>query len=158
MKPTTILVPLDGSRLAEGAIPVAVDLFASRPGATLVLMRAVDPRLPGADDVRAQRQIVRSAEEYLHEVAGRISGFGGTVKTSVWYGLPAASIIRAAEAAGADMIVMTTHGRSGLGRLVLGSVAEAVLRGTRRPLLLVREPEAPVDMPAEAAAASQVSG
>ncbi len=80
------------------------------------------------------------------------------MKTSEWYGLPAASIIRAADAAGADMIVMTTHGRSGLGRPVLGSVAEAVLRGTRCPLLLVREPEVPVDMPAEAAAASQVSG
>ena len=157
MKLATILVPLDGSKLAEAAVPVAVDLLAGRPGATLVLVRAVDPRLPGVDDVGAQRDIVQSAEQYLREVAGRIGGFGGTVKTSVWYGTPAASIVVAADAAGADMIVMTTHGRSGLGRLVLGSVAEAVLRGTRRPLLLVRDTEAPVETPGDAEKATQVS-
>lgn len=155
MKLATILVPLDGSKLAEAAVPVAVDLLAGQPGATLVLVRAVDPRLPGVDDVGAQ--LVRSAEQYLREVADRIGGFGGTVKTSVWHGTPAASIVGAADAAGADMIVMTTHGRSGLGRLVLGSVAEAVLRGTRRPLLLVRDTGAPIEAPADVERATPVS-
>lgn len=97
MRLTTVLVPLDGSTLAEAAVPVAVDLLGGRPGTTLVLVRAVDPRLPGVDDVGAQRDIVRSAEQYLREVAARLGGFGGTVKTSVWYGPPAASIISAAE-------------------------------------------------------------
>jgi nucleotide-binding universal stress UspA family protein len=157
MKLTTVLVPLDGSTLAEAAVPVAVDLLGGRPGTTLVLVRAVDPRLPGVDDVGAQRDIVRSAEQYLREVTARLGGFGGTVKTSVWYGSPAASVVAAADAVGADMIVMTTHGRSGLGRLILGSVAEAVLRGTRRPLLLVRDTGAPVEPLAEAKTATQVS-
>jgi nucleotide-binding universal stress UspA family protein len=55
--------------------------------------------------------------------------------------------VEAARLRGADLIVMTTHGRSGLGRLILGSVAESVLRGTTTPILLLRVPEAPVETP-----------
>jgi hypothetical protein len=58
-----------------------------------------------------------------------------------------------------DLIVMSTHGRSGLGRLVVGSVAESVLRGTTTPILIVRAGHAPVDMPkgvAEAKGAARV--
>jgi nucleotide-binding universal stress UspA family protein len=158
MKLTRVLVPLDGSALAEAAVSVAVGLLGDRPVSTLVLIRAVDPRLPGADAVEAQRDIVRAAEQYLAQVAARLERPGVTVKTAVWYGPPAASIVAAADAAGADMIVMTTHGRGGLGRLVLGSVAEAVLRATRRPLLLVRDAGAPVETLAGTEKAAQVSG
>jgi nucleotide-binding universal stress UspA family protein len=62
----------------------------------------------------------------------------------VWYGPPADSIVDAARFRKADLIVMSTHGRSGLGRLVVGSVAETVLRSTTTPILLVRSQEAPV--------------
>jgi hypothetical protein len=55
----------------------------------------------------------------------------------------------------ADMIVMTTHGRSGLSRLVFGSVAEAVLRGTRTPILLIRDAAAPLQLPGGADAATR---
>lgn len=65
MKPTTILVPLDGSALAEAALPYAVDLHGDRPGTRLVLLRAVDPRLPGVADPGAQRGLVEAAEGYL---------------------------------------------------------------------------------------------
>ena len=75
--------------------------------------------------------------------AARIKG----VETSVWYGPAAAAILDAARLRKADMIVMSTHGRSGLGRLILGSVAESVLRGTTTPILLLRAPEAPVEPP-----------
>ena len=60
------------------------------------------------------------------------------VATSVWYGPPVESIADAARYRSADLIVMTTHGRSGLSRLLLGSVAEAVLRATTTPVLLLR--------------------
>ena len=60
-------------------------------------------------------------------------------------GPPAAAIVEAAETQKADLIVMSTHGRSGLGRLILGSVAESVLRGTRKRILIVRADSAPVE-------------
>jgi nucleotide-binding universal stress UspA family protein len=69
------------------------------------------------------------------------------VKTSVWYGPPAASIVEAAEIGKADLIVMNSHGRTGLGRLVLGSVAESVLRGTHTPILLLRAAGARLESP-----------
>ena len=67
--------------------------------------------------------------------------------TSVWYGPAAYAIVEAAGLHKVDLIAMTTHGRSGLGRLILGSVAESVLRGTTVPILLVRVAEAPVERP-----------
>jgi nucleotide-binding universal stress UspA family protein len=70
------------------------------------------------------------------------------VETSVWYGQAAASIVEAARVRNANLIVMASHGRSGLGRLILGSVAESVLRSTDTPILLVRAPGAPLAEPA----------
>jgi nucleotide-binding universal stress UspA family protein len=79
------------------------------------------------------------------------------VETSVWYGPPADSIIEAARVSGIDLIVMSSHGRSGLGRLVLGSVAETVLRGTTTPILLLRDREAPLTPPAATIAIMETS-
>jgi hypothetical protein len=59
------------------------------------------------------------------------------VITSVWYSQPAQAIVEAARMRRVDLIVMSTHGRSGLRRVVLGSVAESVVRGTQTPILLV---------------------
>jgi nucleotide-binding universal stress UspA family protein len=152
MKPKRIMVPLDGSPLAESALPEAFDL--AREGATLVLMRAAEAaRLPSADPIEAQVRIVDEAEVYLADVAERARAAGAQgAETTVWYGAPAESIIEAADARGVDLIVMSSHGRSGLGRIVLGSVAETVLRGTTIPILLVRDRRAPVTGPAAAPA------
>jgi len=141
-----ILVPLDGSILAEAALSAACD-FAARDGATISFLRAAEamPR-PGSDVVEAQVTAVREAEEYLASVVRRLADRRITrVETHVWYGPPAAAIVEAAAVQKADLIVMSTHGRSGLGRLVLGSVAESVLRGTTAPILVVRADHAPVD-------------
>ncbi len=148
MKFTKILVPLDGSALAEMAIPTAVHL-AKEQGATVVLMRAAEaPWLAGEGVVEAQVAVVRDAEEYLVDLAERLRADGcHAVDTSVWYGSPAISIVDAAKAQKADLIVMTSHGRSGLGRLILGSVAESVLRGTTTPILLLRAAGAAVLAP-----------
>jgi nucleotide-binding universal stress UspA family protein len=141
-----ILVPLDGSALAEAALPKAVEIAKDSPGASVLLLRAAEaPVLAGGDPVEAQVEVVREAEEYLERVADRVRTEGlSQVSTSVWYGPPAPAIVEAAEIAKADMIVMSTHGRSGLGRLFLGSVAESVLRGTHTPILLLRPAGAPV--------------
>ena len=148
MKLDKILVPLDGSMLAEAALSAACD-FAARDGAIISLLRAAEamPR-PGGDVVEAQVTAIREAEEYLASVVRRLADKKVTrVETHVWYGPPAAAIVEAAAAQKADLIVMSTHGRSGLGRLVLGSVAESVLRGTTVPILVVREDHAPVNAP-----------
>ncbi|HEY7650882.1 MAG TPA: universal stress protein [Methylomirabilota bacterium] len=147
MKLDKVLVPLDGSALAERALPLALDLLADRPTARLLLLRAAEATtLPGTDPTDAQVRAVREAEVYLDSVAARLSGLGvKDVKTSVWYGPPAPAIAEAAQIGKFDIIVMGTHGRSGLGRLVLGSVAESVLRGTRTPVLFVRDSAAPVE-------------
>jgi nucleotide-binding universal stress UspA family protein len=143
-----ILVPLDGSALAEFAIGTAVEMGRLH-GAGVLLMRAVEARaLPGGDLIEAQVAVVREAEQYIEGVAKRLREGGfERVETGVWYGPPAASIVDAARLRGIDLIVMTTHGRSGLGRLILGSVAEAVLRGTTVPILVLRATDAPVEAP-----------
>jgi nucleotide-binding universal stress UspA family protein len=139
MKLQKILVPLDGSEIAESALPTAAELASESPGATLALIRAAEahPMLVG-DSVAAQVNAVREAEEYLKKVSDRLTSQGLKVTTSVWYGPAATSIVEAAKFGNADMIVMTSHGRSGIERLVLGSVAEHVLRGTTTPILLLR--------------------
>ncbi len=148
MKLDKILVPLDGSSLAEAALPKAVELAQSSGAQLLVLRAAQAHSLPGIDLAEAQVRVVREAEEYLAEVSDRLDALGGKdVKCSVWYGPPAYAIVEAAQLHRVDLIVMTTHGRSGLGRLILGSVAESVLRGTTTPILLLRVPEAPVQEP-----------
>lgn len=152
MKATTVLVPLDGSPLAEAALPTALEILGDNPGASLVLLRAAEASsLPGADPTEAQIEVVREAEYYLESVAARLAERGAKVRTSVWYGPAAPAIVEAAYVLKADVIVMSTHGRSGLGRLILGSVAESVLRGTRTPILLLRPDTAPVQRPAGAA-------
>jgi nucleotide-binding universal stress UspA family protein len=148
MKVSKILVPLDGSLLAETALRPAVDL-ASSLGASVLLLRAAEaPGLPGSDPTEAQVKVVREAEEYLDSVRRRFRGaVTAGITTSVWYGTPAEAIAEAARVNRVDMIVMTTHGRSGLGRMLLGSVTESILRGTPTPLLVLHPDGAPLQAP-----------
>jgi nucleotide-binding universal stress UspA family protein len=141
-----ILVPLDGSDLAEAALETAIDLVNAHSAAMLLLLRAAEaPRSPRSDRTGEQMRVVREAESYLNGVAAGLREGGITrVKTSIWYGPAAPTIVEAAEVEKVDLIVMSTHGRSGIGRLIFGSVAESVLHGTRTPILLVRDSSAPV--------------
>lgn len=149
MKQMRILIPLDGSALAEAALTKAMELAEGAESLKVILLRSAEAHtFPGADPTDAQVKVVREAEEYLATVADRLKREGITdVEPVVWYGSPAYSIVEGARLYNADLIVMSTHGRSGLGRLILGSVAESVLRGTTTPILLVRLPEAPVQVP-----------
>ena len=160
MKLNTLLVPLDGSTLAEGALPRAAE-FAIASGARMLLLRAtLAHTYPGGDPIAAQLAVIKEAETYLAGVAARMKALGvNDVQSSVWYGAPAPAIIDATTFNDVDLIVMMSHGRSGLGRLVMGSVAESVLRGTTTPILLLRETGAPVEAPAGiAAVATACSG
>jgi nucleotide-binding universal stress UspA family protein len=148
MKIDTMLVPLDGSELAEQALAKALE-FAEGGEPTLLLVRAAEASTwPGVDPTDEQVRVVHDAEQYLDAVRANLAAKGfRKVETSVWYGPPASAILEAARVAKADLIVMTTHGRSGFGRLILGSVAEAVVRGTSIPILLLRAAGAPVQPP-----------
>jgi nucleotide-binding universal stress UspA family protein len=134
-----ILVPLDGSPLAEAILPVAEE-WAKEEGAEVVLLRAVlAPHGLGRDDTEATVRVVEEAEAYLKEVAERLERRGlKQVRWVVWYNEAATAIAEAVGRYGVDLIAMATHGRSGLSRLLLGSVAEAVVRAVRVPVLLLR--------------------
>jgi len=142
MQVNRVLVPLDGSPLAEAALTWAASL--TRTGGTVVLLRAAEaPTARNADPIETQLEAIRAAETYLAGVAPHVKALGvSNVDTSVWYGPAVESIVDAARYRNADLIVMSTHGRSGLDRLVMGSVAESVLRSTTTPILLVRTPQA----------------
>ena len=143
-----ILVPLDGSDLAEAALETAIDILRERPETTLLLMRAAESessRSAECDVVMNKARAVREAECYLNGVAAGLRECGITaVRTAVWYGAAAPTIVEVAAIEKVDLIIMTSHGRGGVGRLIFGSVAESVLHGTRIPILLVRDVTSPV--------------
>ena len=131
-----IAVPLDGSELAERALPFARSL-AQLVGGNLILARVADGRGRFGDRIEAQIEAAAEAEAYLERLMdGRRAGY--VVERSLPYGDPATEIARLAGERSADLIVMSTHGRSGLGRALLGSVADTLVRRTQLPLLLVR--------------------
>ena len=130
---TTIVVPLDGSRLAERAIPYARSLSAE-----LLLVRAVNVRsTPWEEEGAGQRKAAASADAYLARVTGRRMLSSTKVRTEVYCAPAQDAILASARASGAQLIVMSTHGRAGLKRAIFGSVAEAILRRTDIPVLLV---------------------
>ena len=133
-----ILVPLDGSELAQVALPHAVHLAQLFQADLMLLRVAYAAAYPGSDPVAAQRAVVAESDAYLKAVAAGLSPQGFTLHTSVRYGYAAEEIIAFASQEGVTLIVMATHGRSGVGRWLLGSTAEKVLRGTSVPILLIR--------------------
>jgi nucleotide-binding universal stress UspA family protein len=144
-KPPIILVPLDGSELAESSLAPASEL-ANQLGASLVLLQVVALPPYGlygeAGDYSAFDPDVQAvaAQEYLGGVARRLEPALTQVHGRTEIGDPAECIVEAATDQHASLIVMATHGRTGVARAVLGSVATAVLRRTTIPLMLVCPP------------------
>jgi nucleotide-binding universal stress UspA family protein len=133
-----ILVPLDGSQTAEGAIPIALRLV-HEPKTSLILV-AVANLHTGREPAPADHEIapIQEAQTYLDTAKRHLLAETDGVVTAVWTGPAAAAIIKAARVYGVDMIVMTTHGRTGRERDMFGSVADAVLRGAPMPVLVLR--------------------
>jgi nucleotide-binding universal stress UspA family protein len=122
-----LIVPLDGSELAACVLPVAQTLALSTGSrVTLVTVEPTATPLGSA----------HTAASYLEHVADALRAAGVSVQTNVRVGEPASDIVDWASATGADAIVMATHGRTGLGRALMGSVADRVLRASRVPVLL----------------------
>ena len=143
-----IMIPLDGSPLAEAALPYALEL-ANKFGSKLTLVRVLLPasqrftQLGSSQDVQVMLELHKKEQEastrYLQDMQGSLSKQGFDVAARVIEGIPVADhIIDEAHSMGVDTIVMSTHGRTGVGRLLFGSVAENVLRQADMPVLLVR--------------------
>lgn len=140
------LVPLDGSPMAERILPFIVQI-AGPLDLEVVLVRVMSPIAPNAiegttyftvDDVGAR---LTEAREYLAPLAANLRGRGIRAMTDARHGEPVREIVAAAREHTADLIAMTTHGRSGVSRLLFGSVAEAVLREAEIPVLMMRDTE-----------------
>lgn len=133
----TILLPLDGSSLSERALTYAA-VLARRCEATVVLVEAVLAHtFPGVNPSEAQTEVTTGAEQYLNTAAERLSADGIVTETHVYYDHPVHAILDAATRRRADLIVMSTHGRGGLSRMLYGSVADQILRRATVPVLLV---------------------
>ena len=142
-----ILVPLDGSVLAEKVLPHAIAV-AKAIGAEVTLVTVVQHTLGGPGkayletlpEVVAERKTAVNAEAkiYLEKVQRELKERGVAAHGDTLEGDVAAAIIGYAEQKGIDLIAMATHGRSGLDRFILGSIAEKVVRGTLKPVLLIR--------------------
>jgi nucleotide-binding universal stress UspA family protein len=145
-RPLRILVPLDGSRLAEAALGPAC-VWAQRLNAELILLQVVLwPPYVSSDAAKLLQldpaAMVATAEQYLNEVARRRRAETIQVRCRAVLGRPVPTIItRVAFEEAVDLIAMSTHGRSGLARLVLGSVATGMVQRTDVPLLVVRPRE-----------------
>ncbi|MFC1935507.1 universal stress protein [Chloroflexota bacterium] len=151
-----ILVPLDGSQLAEAILPYAKEL-ALRLSATIYLMRVVPlaRQLAAASfagsggidgmsalDTKAIDEAValqvQEARTYLEEQAQKLQAEGLKVEWNVRQGTAAEEIIQYAQASNIDLIAISSHGRSGLGRLVFGSVCDRVMRDAGIPVLVIK--------------------
>jgi len=134
-----ILVCLDGSEVSE-AVLLEVEKIATAFNAGISLLRVAHAItiLPGTDPTEAQVAVVRKAEEYLSGIEEELKTRGFMVDSHVRYGDPAEQILDHCEWNEVDIIAMSTHGRSGVKRWLLGSVAEKILRHATKPVFLMK--------------------
>jgi len=149
-----ILVPLDGSKIGEAALPYVEDLVSKlspNVKAEVILLQVLSPEVPyvvggGAvpqiDHTKEEmEQNRKKAEQYLNEIVEALRNKGVAVTAEVRVGSAAEEIVKLAEEVNANMIAMSTHGRSGLSRWAFGSVTDKVLRREGRiPITMVRAP------------------
>lgn len=157
-----VLVPLDGSALAAQVLPYA-EMVARSTGATVLLLRVMNPypaelvregmgvyretddpggAVPSAADWEDVLSRINSdAQSYLDQMADTIRSDGVTVETAVKDGDPADCILEEADKDAGTLIAMTTHGRTGVGRWLLGSVTDKIVRSGRHPMLITRAQE-----------------
>lgn len=156
-----LLVPLDGSRMAEAALPLAETV--ARAQGSVVLLAQVTPLLTWAfsasggfatPDMYATLLAAedREAREYLEGVAAPLAARGTRVQILSVRGDPAPTLLDLAQQTPAALVVMTSHGRTGLGRLTLGSVADRLVREGTAPVLLRTFNTARLSVPEEGTA------
>lgn len=150
----TIMVPLDGSELAECVLPHVKMFVSGCRVATIIFVRVVETaalRYAGASGegyaedlkpletnlVQFEEERKNNAREYLQEVAGRFKSDDVTCRAEVLSGKVAESLVDYVETNAVDLVIIATHGRSGVSRWVRGSVADRILRASRSPVLMI---------------------
>ncbi len=144
-----IVAPLDGSKLAECVLPHVEAVGKGCEVKDVILIRVIEPlEIPtrggmafSKDDRHQMETEQRSeAEKYLKQVAGRLKEKGLIVRSEILEGKAAEAIAEYTKKNEVDLIVLATHGRSGLSRWYWGSVADRILRSVCVPVLMVRVP------------------
>ena len=144
----TILVPLDGSKLAECVLPHVEMLVRGSQAKRVVFARVVEPvYLPPGDYIMPEDQVRKmeaemreDAQNYLKDIVSRTKYDGARVESAILYGRAADTLADFATKNQIDLIIIATHGRSGVSRWVWGSVADRILRSSCVPVLMVRAP------------------
>ena len=151
-----ILVPLDGSELAECVLPHVETIVKGCQVPNVIFIRVVEPAImpsqatdlgtvyTRADAEKTQKKInaenKADAENYLNGITARYSYGNARNQSVVIMGKPAESVADYAEKNGIDLIIIATHGRSGVSRWVWGATADRILRSACVPMLMVRAP------------------
>ena len=141
-----ILVPLDGSELAENALTQVRNLAGGGGVGEVILLNAVEIDLMGLSSIHTRSIDLPSlrkghfekSQKYLEKIESQLSSEGMKVKTESLEGRPAQTIVDYSKKNGVDLIVIATHGYSGMKRLMFGSVALRVLHDSHAPVLLIR--------------------
>ena len=145
----SILLPTDFSECAECALPYATQM-ARAAGARVICLHVVEPLMPPVGyapvaeplpAVDVSEQLQQSAERELPRLAEREECAGLDVEEVIVHGEAAAEIVRVAAERDVDLIVISSHGRTGLGRMLFGSTAESVVRHAHCPVLVVKPKE-----------------
>jgi nucleotide-binding universal stress UspA family protein len=153
-----VLVPLDGSKVGEAALPVIellVDKLAAGAKVEVTLLGVItllrhwvvvgEASAPVSYTEEELKLIRQRVMDYLTRTGESMKKRGVSIKTMVSTGNAADEILKAADEVNADLIAMSTHGRSGLRRLAFGSITDKVLHGSKTPVLMVRAPEGTVN-------------
>ena len=144
-----IMVPLDGSELAECVLPHVETIVKGSNAKKVTLIRVVEPlHLYGGvesgfsleERERLEEDSINIARGYLDQVAKRLGQKGVTAEPAVLHGKVADELAEYVNKNGVDLVILSTHGRSGISRLVWGSVADRIIRSVGAPVLIVRAP------------------
>jgi len=144
-----IMVPLDGSELAECVLP-HIEAIGKLSKASVELVHVIEPfELPTRGGIALSiddlKQIAahskHDAENYLNGIVQRLKLAGIEARSKILTGRAADSLVDHIHKSNFDLIIMATHGRSGISRWVWGSVAEKILHSSSIPVLIVRSPE-----------------
>jgi len=145
-----IMVPLDGSELAECVLPHVESLVKAGGVEEVFFVRVVEPSyisshfsdyaIPEDELKRIEARNKTAAQNYLDQLVSRLDYGKVKLQAEVLNGMVAETLAEYAQKQGVDLIVIATHGRSGISRWVWGSVADRLLRSSRVPVLMVRAP------------------
>ena len=148
-----IMVPLDGSELAECVMPHVEAITTGCKITNVVFVRVVAPiqlpvRLPAQGELgfqekdrrEIQEQRKKTAEAYLDKIVQKTALEGAALSYEVLEGNVAETLAQWAEQNGVDLIIIASHGRSGVGRWVMGSIADRLLRSVCVPVMMIRAP------------------